>query len=731
MECLQFLSKDEALLQIVQYQKTGEISVDELPAPKIRPGNVLVRNVFSLISSGTERTSVETAQASMLRKARLRPDLVRQVIDHVHRDGLLATFKKVHYRLDNFKELGYSSAGVVVESAVDDIKEGDRVACAGVGYAAHAEIVSVPRNLLVKIPNEVGFDEAAFTTVAAVAMQGVRQADIRVGEQVVVIGLGLIGLITVQLLKASGCRVIGLDVASCNFDLALTLGCDRCAISSRDALPEVHSFTRGYGADAVMITAATGSNEPVELAIECARKRGTVVAVGTVGMNIPRSPFYEKEINFRISCSYGPGRYDSSYEEHGNDYPLAYVRWTENRNMEAVLDMVAQRKLNLSALISHRIPLDQSLRAYNIITGKVEESYLGILIQYSDPANPISISRRVELRTSQREPSAQRAALGFIGAGNFAQSVLMPPLMKLAPRMRGVATTRPVNAKNAARKYGFEFYATDAAEIINDKGVNVIFVTSRHDSHARFVAQSLRARKSVFVEKPLALDNAELEGLLAAYAECELEGTVPLLMVGYNRRFSEPIRTIERLFAGRAEPLAMHYRVNAGFMPLTHWIQQPEQGGRIVGEAGHFVDVMQFLCGALPVSVHAVAPADTARRYRNDNVLITLTFADGSVGTIHYLANGADAIEKEYLEVFGDQKTARMWNFKKLECAAGRKRSVKLFSGEKGHAREMKALLESFESGSGSPIGIESLAATSRATFAVMESLRTGRVIRL
>jgi predicted dehydrogenase/threonine dehydrogenase-like Zn-dependent dehydrogenase len=719
------------LLQIIQYQKTGEISVDELPAPKLRPGSVLVRNVFSLISAGTERTSVETAQASMLQKARLRPDLVRQVLDNFNREGLLATYQKVRDRLDNFKELGYSCAGVVVESAVDDIKVGDRVACAGVGYASHAEMVLVPRNLVVKVPDEVGFDEAAFTTVSAIAMQGVRQADVRVGEQVVVIGLGLIGLITIQLLKASGCRVMGMDIASRNFDLALSQGCDRCAISDHDPSREVQSFTRGYGADAVIITAATNSNQPVELAIECARKRGTVVVLGTVGMNIPRSPFYEKEINFRISCSSGPGRYDPDYEEQGRDYPVGFVRWTENRNMEAALDMMAQRKLNVGALITHRIPVEESLRAYDIITGNLQESYLGILIQYSNTSGPTANSRRIELRASDRTASGSRAVLGLIGAGNFTQSVLMPALMKLAPRMRGVATSKPVNAKSAAERYKFEFCTTDATEIINDKDVNLVFVTSRHDSHGRYVAEALRAGKNVFVEKPLALGNEELDVILEAYVDSERAGKAPLLMVGYNRRFSAPVRAMQGLFAGRTEPLAMHYRVNAGFTPSTHWIQHPEQGGRVIGECGHFIDVMQFLCGALPTSVYAAAPSDSARRYNNDNVLISITFADGSVGTLHYLANGASAVEKEYLEVFGDSKTARMWNFKKLECAVGRKKSSTSFSGDKGHATEMKALLDGFESGTGSPLSIDSLAATSRATFAVLESLRTDRVVRV
>jgi predicted dehydrogenase/threonine dehydrogenase-like Zn-dependent dehydrogenase len=719
------------LLQIIQHQKTGEIRVDELPAPKLRPGHVLVRNAFSLISAGTERTSVKIAQASMVEKARLRPDLVRQVLDHVHREGLVATYKKVQDRLDNFKELGYSSAGLVVDSAVDDIKVGERVACAGAGYASHAEIISVPRNLAVRIPPEVPFDEAAFTTLAAIALQGVRQADVRVGEKVVVIGLGLVGLLTAQILKASGCRVMGLDLASHNFDLAVTLGCDRCLLSNEDAIVEVQNFTRGHGADAVLITAATKSSQPVELAMQCARKRGTVVAVGTVGMDIPRSPFYEKEVNFRISCSYGPGRYDPDYEERGQDYPVGYVRWTENRNLEAVLEMMAQRKINVAPLITHRIPVEQSLRAYDLITGKIEEPHLGVLIQYSDPATPIACSSRVELQRARRRTSGRKPVLGFIGAGNFAQSVLLPALMKLSPRLRGLATGKPVNAKNTAKRFQFEFCATDPSGILHAREVDLVFIVSRHDSHAAYVAEALRAGKNVFVEKPLALNEDELEFILAAYAEAEEAGISPFVMVGYNRRFSEPIRAIQKVFAERTEPLAMHYRVNAGFLPPTHWTQQPDQGGRFIGEGGHFADVMQFLCGALPTSVHAMAPADHASRYCNDNILVSLTFADGSVGTIHYLANGASAVEKEYLEVSGGARTARMWNFAKLECAVGRNKQTQSFSGDKGHAAEMKAVLEACESGAGSPIGIESLAATSRATFAAMESLRTGAIVHL
>lgn len=717
------------MLQIIQYQKTGEIAVDELPAPLLRPGCLLVRNAFSLISAGTERTSVEIAQASIVQKARLRPDLVRQVLDNVKRDGVVSTYKKVHDRLDHFNELGYSSAGTVIESAIEEFKVGERIACAGVGHASHAEIVSVPRNLAVRIPEEVGFDQAAFTTVCAIAIQGVRQADVRVGEQVVVVGLGLIGLLTAQILNASGCRVIGMDVSERNFDLGAKLGCSRCILSNDDAILEVQAFTRGYGADAVLITAATQSDEPVQLAMRCVRKRGTVVVVGTVGMSIPRNPFFEKEVNFRISCSYGPGRYDPEYEESGHDYPLGFVRWTENRNMEAALDMMAQRKLEVQPLITHRIPVQESLRAYDIITGRVQEPYLGILIQY--PSDDGVHSRRLDLRPAGSKATSQRAVLGFIGAGNFAQSMLLPPLIKLGSRLRGLATSKPVNAKNTAKKYDFEFCATDASEILRDSEINLVFIASRHDSHARYVTNALRAEKSVYVEKPLALTDEELEAVLESYADAQRAGASPFLVVGYNRRFSEPVRAIEQFFSARTEPLVMHYRVNAGFLASTNWVQQPEQGGRFIGEAGHFIDVMQFLCAALPVSVYAVAPDDPARRYHSDNLLVSITFADGSAGTIHYLANGANAVEKEYLEVFAELKAARMWNFKKLECAAGRKKSSHSFSGDKGHTAEMKAVLQAFESGAGSPISIESLAATSRVTFAAMESLRTGSMVRL
>ena len=422
------------MLQVIQYQKTGEITIEALPRPQLRPGGVLVRNLYSLISAGTERSSVETAQASLLGKVRSRPDLVRQVIDNFNREGLVATYEKVKTRLDNYKDLGYSSTGVVVESSVDEFRAGDRVACAGVGYAAHAEMVFVPKGLTVRIPEGVGFEEAAFAALGAIAMQGVRQADARVAERVVVLGLGLIGLLMVQLLKASGCSVFGLDISERNFQLARQLGCDMCAISSHEAVPSVEQFTRGFGADAVVITAATTSNSPIELATQFARKKAKVVIVGAVSMDIPRMPSYEKELDFRMSCSYGPGRYDKDYEIHGRDYPQAYVRWTEKRNMEAVLDLIAQKKLDVKSLVTHTFCVQDALAAYDIVTHKTEAPHLGILISYptllEDTVQRTSEQRTIDI-PSNGTPRASGVAIGVIGAGNHTQSYLLPTLEKM------------------------------------------------------------------------------------------------------------------------------------------------------------------------------------------------------------------------------------------------------------------------------------------------------------
>jgi predicted dehydrogenase/threonine dehydrogenase-like Zn-dependent dehydrogenase len=722
------------MLQVVQNQKTGKLSVEELPTPQLRSGCILARNLASLISSGTERSSVETAQASMIRKARLRPDLVKQVMASAKREGLVATYKKVQTRLDNYKALGYSSAGIVVDSSIEAFKQGDRVACAG--DAHHAELVVVPRNLAAKIPDSVSFEEAAFTAVGSIALQGVRQAEIQIGEAVAVIGLGLVGLITVQLLKANGCRVVGLDVSPDWFELAKKLGCDECVASNKSSVRKVEGFTRGYGTDAVIIAAATKSNEPVELALQFARKKSKVVIVGAVGMHIPRSPFYEKELDLRISRSYGPGRYDPQYEEKGSDYPAAYVRWTENRNMEAVLDLMAQRKLDVAPLITHKFPIKDALEAYSVLTGKPKERSLGILIEY--PAEIGGEGRDVRSIVLRAEPQprhdfgkrAQSATplaetvVGFIGAGNFAKSQLIPGLKQLGVRLRGVATSSPVNAKSVADKFGFEYCASGAEEIISDGQINTVFIATRHNTHGQYVLEALRHGKRVFVEKPLAVHEEELTKIARAYDTLAKDGKRAFVMVGYNRRFSPAMIGIKEFFSARTEPLVMNYRVSAGPIPESHWYRDVSQGGRIVGEACHFIDVMQYLTDSVPKTVYADGTVHSGDQSSSDNVNVTISFADGSVGTVSYVSSGSLRVEKEYLEVFGEGKSVLMEDFKNISFFSDRDRRRKKFPMDKGHQEEIRVVLEALRSDGPSPISFSSLLLTSLTTFKALESLR-------
>ncbi len=712
------------MLQAIQYQKTGELHVKELPAPELKPKMIVVQTHASLISAGTERTSVSTAKASMLEKVRTRPDLVKQVVDMAKREGVMSTLEKVRTKLDSYKALGYSAAGVVMESSTDEFAPGDRVACAGGGYASHAEVIAVPRNLAVKIPEGVSFDEASFTTLGAIALQGVRQANVRLGEAVAVIGLGLLGQLTVQLLKAAGCRVIGLDINERQFDLAREFGADALVVSGPGALGSIESFTRGIGCDAVILTAGTSSNGPMELAIQAARKKGRVVVVGAVGMDIPRSPFYEKELEITISCSYGPGRYDPNYEEEGQDYPVGYVRWTERRNMEAVLDLIAAGKLNVARMITHRMPITEAERAYDIITGKIEEPYIGIILNYPDRGD------RAMARTIQVNQSAAKSGalgIGFIGAGSFAQSYLLPTVKSAGSRLVAVATTTSVNARSVAEKFGFEEAATEADALLKRPEIDGVFVATRHDSHASYVVKALQEGKQVFVEKPLAITREEL-AVIRELAEAGRDR----VMVGFNRRFSEPLRGIKRHFNGVGEPLSMLYRVNAGFIKLDHWTQAESQRGRIIGEGCHFIDCMQFLTGARPLSVYAAAIGSSNEMTRNaDSVSITIRFSDGSVGTLVYLANGDPSIPKEYFEVFGGGRSAIMNNFRDLTLAQGRKTKVDKFNGDKGHAEEVKLTLQAMKSGGAMPIDFQSLYDTTLATFAAVESLESGEVVRL
>jgi len=717
--------------QIIQYQKSGEMFVKELDEPQLKKGCVLVRNVYSLISTGTEKTSVETAQASMLGMAKSRPDLVKQVMENAKKDGLKATYEKVMNRLDNFKELGYSCAGEVIESDLEEYKPGDRVACGG-ATANHSEIVCVPKNLVVRIPEGVNYEEAAFTTVGSIAMQGVRQADLRVGENAVVIGLGLIGLITVQILKASGCRVAGLDINENNFEKAKASGCDECYISGSESVKRIENFTEGYGSDAVIITAGTKSNEPVELALQYARKKSKIVVVGAVGMNLPRNPFYEKEIDFRISCSYGAGRYDNEYEERGIDYPIGYVRWTENRNMKSILELISEGKLNVKSLITHKIPIEKGLEAYDIITGKVKEKYLGILIEYKMEKK----EEREEVRSEgvreagseekEKKVYAEKPIIGFIGAGNFAQSYLIPNLK--GTEIKTVMTGKPLNADSVKEKFGFKKSTVDSKEIFEDKEINTVFVATRHDSHANYVVKAIKAGKNIFVEKPLAINEEQLREIKNVYNSINSQ----YLMVGFNRRFSESFVKIKKFFNDVREPLIINYRVNAGLIPKTHWTQSPEQGGRLIGEGCHFIDTMQYLTGAKPEGVYAHnIGTNNSQMTGYDNTATVINFSDGSVGNLLYIANGDSSVPKEYCEVYGGGRTAIMDNFKEVRMYSGGKMKKVKLDGKKGHKEEVEYFIKVLKGKQEPDLKFESMYLTTLATFRIMESLKTRKHIKI
>ena len=549
-------------------------------------------------------------------------------------------------------------------------------------------------------------------------MQGIRQADVKVGENVAVIGLGLIGLITVQLLKANGANVIGLDINQNNFALAQSFGCSRCYISSFDSITSLLNETNGYGFDSVILTAGTKSNEPLELSLQIARKRGTIVVVGAVGMDVPRSPFYEKELTLKISTSYGPGRYDKDYEEKGTDYPYAYVRWTENRNMEAIIKLLEQRRINFEKLITHVFPIEEGLKAYDLITGKTKEKFLGILIKYPDE---LSLKRKKSIinKNADKISVENELKIGFVGAGNFAQSNLLPHLLKNSVELVNVATSTPINAKSVAQKFNFSRFTTFPEEIFSDNKINTVFIATRHDSHAEYVLEALRNKKHVFVEKPLAVTESELEKIRENYSGDNY------LMVGFNRRFSKPIKDIKKHFEQVNEPLFINYRVNAGFIPKEHWIQDEKQGGRIIGEVCHFIDTLLFLTDSRPVSVFAQPINSKNVQYENkDTVNITLEFENGSVGNIQYIANGSPSVPKEYLEVYGGGNTAIMNDFKEGVFFRGRKRKKEKYNGKKGHKEEVEHFLKLVIGKEKEALSFESIYITTFVTFKILESIR-------
>jgi len=722
--------------QVLQSYRTGELWLAEVPTPACGAGGVVVRTRASLVSAGTEKMIIELAKKSLLGKARARPDLVKQVIAKVKTEGLSQTLQKVFAKLDTPIPLGYSAAGVVAEAGRDaGFSVGQRVACGGAGYATHAEANFVPRNLVAAIPDGVGDADACFATLGAIAMQGVRQADPRLGETVAVIGLGLLGLLSVQLLKAAGCVVVGSDLDPWKVELAKQLGAD-AAVAGGGFEEAVAAHSGGHGADAVVITAATPSNVPIEAAAEAARPKGRVVVVGLVGMDVPRDPFYKKELDLRLSMSYGPGRYDPQYEEGGVDYPYAYVRWTEQRNLASFLTLVAQGKVTPSKLVTHTFEIDNALHAYELLEGKgdPDKPHLGIVLRYPHGGEAATSlpARRVEL-PRQQAPASGGAAVGvsLIGAGNFAKGVLLPALAKAGGvTRRGLCTATGASAVETGKKHGFALAVTDPAEVFGDAETHAVVIATRHDTHARYAADALRAGKHVFVEKPLCVTEDELAELEAVVAE--LGGRCPCLMVGFNRRFSPHAVAIREVFASRQTPMVVTYRVAAGVIPPDVWLQDPAVGGgRIVGEVCHFVDFASSVIGAAPVAVQAscVREAD-ARHTDEDSVVATLRYADGSLATIQYLAHAASDLPKERAEVSADGVTAVLDNFTRTDFHGTTRKPLK-GSQAKGFAEEMAAFLRTAREGGDWPIPWPSLVATTRATFAIRQAVRSGETVAL
>lgn len=714
--------------QILQYNRSSRIQVGEVPPPTLRGSGLLVLNEASLISPGTEKSTVQSAQQSLVSRAMERPEKVKKVLAAIQKDGLSQTVARVFDKLDTPVALGYSCAGTVIEVAQDagSFSIGDRVACAGQNYASHAEMVYVPKHLCVKIPDAVDFEEASFVTLGAIALQGVRQAEPRLGDRIAVIGLGLLGQLTVQLLKASGCRVLGSDLDPSKLQLARQFGADQ-AVTTGDLIQAAQTFSEGHGVDAVIITASTKDNGPIEAAGAIVRKKGRVVVVGAVGMQVPREPFYNKELELRLSMSYGPGRYDSRYEEQGHDYPFAYVRWTEQRNMQAFLELIAERKVQLKPLITHRFPIEQAESAYSMMM-EGTSPYIAMVITYpSDPAR--SLPRAITVATGH---PGRAVSLGIIGAGNHVKGSLLTPLQAMSQvAIRGICTATGISAKTLAGKVGAAYCTSDAQTILDDPEVTSVLIGTRHDSHADLVMRALLADKHVFVEKPLCLTEEDLQAIRAIYDKKAVDGLH--LMVGFNRRFSPHATEARKVFASRTNPLVMLYRINAGRVPADHWVQDPHAGGgRIIGEVCHFVDYMQALCGALPTSVSAARIGRHSSGITDDQCSIVLSFGDGSIGTIVYTAEGHADLPKEYFEAHADGTSLTMHDFIETHVYEGsRRRSINTRKRDKGFADEMARFVQAIEAGGPPPISFEQIEAVTRACLLAVRSLQTGATYSL
>jgi len=711
--------------QLITIYKDGTLRLEDVPVPKARKGFVVVRNAYSVVSTGTEIMKIRNAEKSLLGKAMERPEQVKQVMETAKQLGVKAAYKKVVNRLTESNPLGYSCSGVVEEVGEGvNFKQGQWVSCGGADFANHAEYVLVPKNLCVPLPEGVDPAEAAFSTIGAIALHGIRLAEVSLGETVAAIGLGLLGLLSLQILHAAGCNVVGLDIDDRRVQRGLSLGA-MTAVNIRHVNPLdiVQQHTQGMGADVVIITAGGKSNDPIELAAEIARDRARIVDVGIIRMNVPWKSYYEKELSLVMSRSYGPGRYDDAYEIEGRDYPIGYVRWTEHRNMTAFLDLIQKDRIHLGKLITHRFPFTQCVEVLKEISrNPKDEDFLGVIFEYSrDDEKKFETPHRVHLSTSV--PGLIN--IGVIGAGNFVKTMILPNINhRKDVSLVGLATIRGISSKNTAEKFGFAYCTTNSDEVISDNDINAVIIGTRHDSHAGLTLAALKAGKHVFAEKPLAMNPEELQDIKDFFQETK---TPPLLMVGYNRRFSKAACTLKEFFQPNKGPMMMLYRINAGSLEPNSWYLHPEQGGgRIIGEVCHFVDLFQFLTESEVISVTAsFLDAPPSSHLYQEDVCIQLNFGNGSVGAIIYTSQGEKKFPKERIEVFSEGRVGILENFNTVELwAKGKKKTTKC-RHDKGHREGINAFINCVKKSESPPINLDSLFHTSEVIFAVKEACTT------
>jgi len=708
------------MLQILQNLKNGNIELVDIPRPDSTSGKILIHSKYSLISSGTERTLLEFGKSNYLGKIKSQPDKVKQVVDKIKTDGIFVTLDAVRSKLDQPIPLGYSNVGTVLETGknITDFTPGDRV----VSNGNHAEIVIVPQNLCAKIPDNVTDEEAVFTVLGAIAMQGIRLADPKIGENIVVTGLGVVGLLTVQILLSNGCRVLAFDYDEHKVQLARSFGAQAVNISNDiDIVKTAINFSNERGVDAVLITASTKSNEPIHQAAQMCRKRGRIVLIGVAGLELSRSDFYEKELTFQVSCSYGPGRYDPKYEQNGEDYPYGYVRWTAQRNFESVLDLMARNKINVKPLISKVIPFKKAIDAYDLLLN--DKSHLGILLRYNKQINQ---DRIIENQIQTTSTVDKNVVVGMIGAGSFTYSVLLPSMKKTNARLKTIASANGTSSTVTGKKYGFEYFTSDNKLILEDDEINTVFIATRHNSHAQLVIDALNSGKHVFVEKPLALNQKELLDIKnTLYEHPTLH-----LMVGFNRRFSPFSVKIKELLDNRSEPLTAIYTVNAGHIPEDHWVHDPLiGGGRIVGEVCHFVDLLHYIIDKKIISID-VSPSKNKNvpLHLIDTVTVTLRFSDESTGTIHYFSNGSKKYEKENLTIFCQGRILELKNFKKLNGYGFKSlRTKKTWRQEKGQREEVQSFVNCIKNGGEPLIPWNSLEHVTQTTFEIVEKIKNSR----